>query len=35
MTLAGVQAIGDIAVLRYLPGKRPASAVLVSGRTAA
>ena len=35
MTLAGVQAVGDIAVLRYLPGKRPASAGLVSGRTAA
>ena len=35
MTLAGVQAVGDIAVLRYLPGKRPASAAPASGRTAA
>jgi riboflavin-specific deaminase-like protein len=35
MTLAGVQAVGDMAVLRYLPSKRPASASLVSSRTAA
>jgi 5-amino-6-(5-phosphoribosylamino)uracil reductase len=35
MTLADVQAVGDIAVLRYLPSKQPASAALVSGRTAA
>lgn len=35
MTLASVEAVGDIAVLRYLPSKRPASTVLVSGRSAA
>ncbi len=36
MTLAGVQAVGDVAVLRYLPGKQPVSAVRpASGRTAA
>jgi len=30
MTLAGVQAVGDIAVLRYLPGKQPASAAALA-----
>ena len=35
MTLADVQAIGDIAVLRYLPVKRTGSSALGSGRTAA
>jgi len=35
MKLTGVQAVGDVAVLRYLPSKQPASAALASGRTAA
>jgi 5-amino-6-(5-phosphoribosylamino)uracil reductase len=35
MTLADVQAVGDIAVLRYLPDKRSAPAALASGLTAA
>ena len=35
MTLAGVEAVGDVAVLRYLPGKRPASAALASSSAAA
>ena len=35
MALAGVQAVGDVAVLRYLPSKQPAAAAHASGRTAA
>ena len=35
MALADVQAVGDVAVLRYLPNKQPAAAALASGSTAA
>ena len=35
MMLADVQAVGDIAVLRYLPSKQAAAAGMASGRSAA
>ena len=35
MTLAGVQAVGDIAVLRYLPSKQASASDVASGRSAA
>jgi 5-amino-6-(5-phosphoribosylamino)uracil reductase len=35
MTLASVQAVGDVAVLRYLPGRQTAAASVASGRPAA
>lgn len=35
MTLADVQAVGDVAVLRYLPVRQPAAASAAAGSTAA